>query len=106
MFGRFAVIYDTQANALLLPQDALIETSTSTSVFVVDSDGVAHRKYVETGYTWQNEVAILSGLEDGERVVVVGQAALKDGSKVRVVGEPVPEQSRLAETRTPGNSKG
>ncbi|MEM9172358.1 MAG: efflux RND transporter periplasmic adaptor subunit [Pseudomonadota bacterium] len=86
MFGRFAVIYDQQRDALLLPQDALIETSSSKSVFVVDSDGVAHRIEVTTGYTWQNEIAILDGLEDDAQVVVVGQMALRDGTKVRIIG--------------------
>ncbi|MEM8548186.1 MAG: efflux RND transporter periplasmic adaptor subunit [Pseudomonadota bacterium] len=106
MFGRFAVIYDTQANALLLPQDALIETTSSTSVFVVDEEGIARRVEIETGYTWKDEVAVLSGLEDGARVVVVGQMALTDGTKVRVIGSPESETSRLADATVTADSKG
>ncbi|MEM7803443.1 MAG: efflux RND transporter periplasmic adaptor subunit [Pseudomonadota bacterium] len=92
MFGRLAVIYDQQRNTLLLPRDALIETTSGNSVFVV-RDGVAERVEVETGYAWEGEVAVLEGLADEDRVVVVGQAALKTGSKVRVIGE---ETSTLA----------
>ena len=86
MFGRLAVIYDQQRNTLLLPRDALIETTSGDSVFVV-RDGVAERVPVRTGYAWEGEIAILEGLDDADRVVVVGQAALKDGSKVRIIGE-------------------
>lgn len=92
MFGRLAVIYDQQRDTLLLPRDALIETTSGNSVFVV-RDGVAERVDVETGYAWEGEVAVLEGLADDDRVVIVGQAALKSGSKVRVIGE---ETSTLA----------
>lgn len=92
MFGRLAVIYDQQRDTLLLPRDALIETTSGNSVFVV-REGVAERVEVETGYAWEGEIAVLEGLQDDDQVVVVGQAALKDGSKVRVIGE---ETSALA----------
>ncbi|MEL6300712.1 MAG: efflux RND transporter periplasmic adaptor subunit [Pseudomonadota bacterium] len=90
MFGRFAVIYDEQKDTLLLPQDALIQTTAGKIVFTV-SDGVAKRVDVTTGYSWNDDIAVLDGLTDGARVVVVGQAALRDGSKVRVIGDPLPE---------------
>lgn len=92
MFARLAVIYDQQRDTLLLPRDALIETTSGNSVFVI-REGVARRVEVETGYAWEGDVAVLEGLHDDDRVVVVGQAALKDGSKVRVIGE---ETSTLA----------
>ncbi|MEM6807767.1 MAG: efflux RND transporter periplasmic adaptor subunit [Pseudomonadota bacterium] len=97
MFGRLAVIYDQQRNTLLLPRDALIETTSGSSVFVV-RDGVAERVDVETGYAWEGEVAVLEGLADEDQVVVVGQAALKTGSKVRVIGEETSTLATAAES--------
>lgn len=96
MFGRFAVIYDQQLDALLLPQDALIETQSGKIVYVVD-EGVAKRTDVTTGYSWENDIAVLEGLNDGARVVIVGQAALRDGSKVRVIGDPDPDAATEGE---------
>ncbi|MEL6869717.1 MAG: efflux RND transporter periplasmic adaptor subunit [Pseudomonadota bacterium] len=90
MFGRFAVIYDEQKDALLLPRDALIETTNGDSVYIV-AEGVASRVPVTTGYAWEDDVAILEGIDDSARVVIVGQGALKTGSKVRVIGDPEPE---------------
>ncbi|MFK8053284.1 MAG: efflux RND transporter periplasmic adaptor subunit [Woeseiaceae bacterium] len=98
MFGRFAIIYDQQTDELILPRDALMESDRQNSVFVV-KDGVANRIDVSTGYFWNNEVAILDGLDEDARVVTVGQAALRDGSKVRVVGDPVAaEETNTTET--------
>jgi membrane fusion protein (multidrug efflux system) len=41
----------------------------------------------QLGIVGDEQVEILSGLADGERVVVAGQSALRDGIAVRVVGE-------------------
>jgi membrane fusion protein (multidrug efflux system) len=90
MFGRFSIVYDDQRDQLLVPRNAVLETEAGDSVFVVD-DGVAKRTTITTGYEWQQNVAVLDGLHDDQRVVVVGQAALKDGAKVRVIGDPEPE---------------
>ncbi len=105
MFGRFSIIFDQQRDAMLLPRDALIETSSGSSVFAV-RDGVAKRLSVETGYTWNEQVAILSGVEDADRVVVVGQPALKDGTKVRIVGEEPGEAEAEADMATAAVEEG
>jgi RND family efflux transporter MFP subunit len=53
-------------------------------VFVADADDVAHIRPVKTGAGSAGFVEILAGVSAGERVVVVGQAALHDKQKVRV----------------------
>jgi hypothetical protein len=42
---------------------------------------------VETGIAWQDRLEVISGIEESERVVVVGQAGLRDGARVKVVAE-------------------
>jgi membrane fusion protein (multidrug efflux system) len=87
MFGRIAIVYDERANALKIPRTALIEDASGTSVFVVEDD-IARRRVVETGYTDRGMVEILSGLDDGDEVVTVGQAGLKQDSRVTVINRP------------------
>lgn len=87
MFGRIAIVYDERANALKIPRTALIEDASGTSVFVVEDD-IARRRVVDTGYTDRGMVEILSGLDDGDEVVTVGQAGLKQDSKVTVINRP------------------
>lgn len=100
MFGRFSIVYDDQIDQLLVPRNAVLETEAGDSVFVVE-DGVAKRTNIKTGYEWQQNVAVLEGLEDNQRVVVVGQAALKDGAKVRVIGDPEPADEPAEAPETP-----
>ena len=87
MFGRIAIVYDQRANALKIPRTALIEDASGTSVFVVE-DGIAKRRVVETGYSDRGMVEVLSGLDDADEVVTVGQAGLKQDSKVTVINRP------------------
>ena len=86
MFGRIGVIYDVHEDALQIPRSAIIEDQGTASVFVVE-EGRAVRRTVETGYSNKGMVEILSGLQDGEQVVTVGQASLKQDSRVNVINQ-------------------
>lgn len=86
MFARIGVVVDQRENALRIPRGALLEDDSTTSVYVV-ADGIATRRDVETGYSDRGMVEIVSGLNDGERVVTVGQLGLTDGARVSIIGE-------------------
>ena len=71
-------------------------------MYVVDDYGegdVAVRIPVETGLVSNSQTEILSGLVEGDRVVVKGQSFLTDGGAVRIVtGEDdLPADSAPAE---------
>ncbi len=84
MFGRVSVIYDVHENALQIPRSALVENEGASSVFVVEDDR-AVRRAVDTGYGNQGMVEVVSGLQEGDQVVTVGQASLKQDSRVTVI---------------------
>ncbi len=81
MFARFRIAYEKHSNALTIPLQALVREDDESSVYVVN-DGAVARRRIETGIISDGRVEVLSGLLDNERVVVVGQQALRDGSKV------------------------
>lgn len=91
------VTFDLAAseNVLLLPVGAVLGGQGAQAVFVVE-DSVAVRRTVTTGLTSQGRIEIRSGLEEGERVVVTGNNALRDGMTVRAV-------MGAGSTATPGN---
>ncbi len=93
MFGRFNIEYDRHENTVLVPRSAMLRNDDEASVFVI-SDGAAERRGVQTGYSNGDRLEILSGLEAGEQIVVVGQAGLSDGNPVRVVNRPAPEPEK------------
>jgi membrane fusion protein (multidrug efflux system) len=90
MFGRVRVIYDQRADVLVVPRAALVGDDKDAAVFVVEND-VAKRRKVQLGYADGGKVEITEGLADGDKVVTLGQAALRDGAKVQVItsAEPV-----------------
>jgi RND family efflux transporter MFP subunit len=85
-FGELRVKTGAARRSLVVPTGAvqLAEGTRAGSVFVVDKDGVAHRKDVEAGDTFDGRMQILKGLDEGETVVVEGAYSLPDGASVRV----------------------
>jgi multidrug efflux system membrane fusion protein len=72
-----------QTQAITIPLKAVVERGQLTSVFEVDQSGIAHMRLVKTGKSYNDRVEVLSGLREGEEIVVDGVAAVTDGSRVR-----------------------
>ncbi|MDP8228524.1 MAG: efflux RND transporter periplasmic adaptor subunit [Candidatus Electryoneaceae bacterium] len=75
---------DTHENVILTPKKALVFEAGQSIVYVV-KDSLAHRRPIRTGLTSGNIIEILSGIAEGDSVIVEGQATLKDSSRVKVV---------------------
>ena len=84
MFGRISIVYDQHVNVLQVPRSAILEESGETSVFVVE-DGKAIRRQVVTGYSNAGMIEVAEGIDDGDRVVTVGQVGLKDEALVTII---------------------
>jgi len=94
--GMFVNVRITTARrdaALLIPKRAIVYAGESTAVYRVDADGngfSAVQVPVRLGSGDAEFVEVLAGLEPGDRVVVLGQDALRTGMPVKVVtGESV-----------------
>jgi len=68
---------------------ALVLESIGDTVYVM-KDGLAERRDVELGFQDAESVEVLSGVEEGERVIVVGQDGLSAGTPVYVLSEARP----------------
>jgi len=102
------IVTQRRANALLIPQTAILTDpdTRQTSVVVVGPDSVAHLVPVETGLSANGSVEIQSGLAAGQKVAVSGQYGLPDGTKVAVENAPAPGGSSKApapDVSAPGN---
>ncbi len=74
------------ANALTVPQQAVVRTSGQTSVWVVDGQGQAQLVPVNTAELVNNQYRIASGLSAGQQVVIEGIDRLTPG--VQVIASP------------------
>ena len=71
------------SDVLTIPRDALIKEENATFVFVLEGSFVRRRKVtpgVDNGLT----VQVISGLREGEKVVVHGKEGLTSGKRVKV----------------------
>ncbi|WP_429239369.1 efflux RND transporter periplasmic adaptor subunit [Aeromonas veronii] len=74
------------ANALTVPQQAVVRTSGQTSVWVLDGQGQAQLVPVNTAELVNSQYRIASGLSAGQQVVIEGIDRLTPG--VQVIASP------------------
>lgn len=74
--------------ALVVPTDCILEEDSGPGIFVVENN-VAHHRKVAAGMVGQGYTQIVSGLNEGEMVVVKGNHLLVDGMGVKVEGTQV-----------------
>ncbi|MBP7151355.1 MAG: efflux RND transporter periplasmic adaptor subunit [Bacteroidales bacterium] len=85
MFGRVELNFGT-AKRIVVPDMAVVKQTGSGEYFVyVYKDGAVIFQKVELGRRLGNEYEIISGLNDGDQVVVSSQTKLADGRKVNLV---------------------
>lgn len=86
MFGRIFINAAVHEGALIIRQDALVEELGHNYVFVEDK-GTARKQKVVTGIRDNGSVEIVSGVQDGDTVIVFGQQGLQDGASVEAAEE-------------------
>lgn len=69
---------------ILIPQTAVSQDASGQYVMTVNADNVVVQKYITLGDVVDGQYVVISGLEDGDRVVPVGQQKLQNGQKVNV----------------------
>ena len=86
MYARVTVNFGVR-HSVIVPDQALVkqEGTGTRFIFVLKADNTVSYLPVTVGRHMDQEYEILSGLEEGARVVVKGQALLRDGVKVNVL---------------------
>ena len=86
MYARVNINFGTQKH-IVIPDQCIVKQQGSGQrfVFVLNDDNTVSYVPVELGVHKGTDQEIISGLSEGQKVVVKGQSALKDGSKVQVL---------------------
>ena len=98
LFSRVTLIVDKNAQAMLVPEDAIVPLGDQHFVYRV-VDGRALLTEVTIGKRKETRVEIRSGLNARDIVVTAGQLKLRDGVMVRAAGDGV--VAHAAPTTTP-----
>jgi membrane fusion protein (multidrug efflux system) len=87
MFMVYKLTLKSRENATLVPEESLLIEGTRQYVFVV-ADGRTAKREVKIGERNSGEVEIVSGVKEGEALVVGGIQKVRNGSPVRVAEPP------------------
>lgn len=81
---RSALIENIQT--LIEPESNTIQIDRSYTAFVVENDSIARKRDVTMGIEQGDRVEAISGIQEGDQIIVTGQNGLQDSTKVRVAG--------------------
>src|SRR6185295_18857903 len=96
-FVNVRMLVDVKRDAVIVPNAAVLRGTQGTFVYVVKSDNTVTVRPVKLGPSQGEDVAIETGLEADEQVVVDGTDKLREGTKIEVQGqkrEEIAEKSR------------
>jgi len=88
------IITEQKQNVLVVPQDILIVKPNGEKYVFIVKNNIAKIVKVETGIESNTEIEIISGLNEGDKVVIKGQENLKDGVKVKLPEVNKPEKEK------------
>ena len=111
--GQYVTVileYEAPEQKVVIPQTAIMSSTTAKYVYVVNKEGKVVNKPVVLGPEQGRDVVVLDGLKNGERVIVNGIQKVRPGMAVTVerlnektsqssVNAPKTEQKQSVETK-------
>ncbi|EIK43930.1 efflux system protein [Cellvibrio sp. BR] len=85
MFGRIRAVVKQIDDALLIPNRAVQEVLDRNFISLVDSSGTVEQREVKLGAQANGFVQIISGLSEGEQVIVDGHHKARPGMQVKAI---------------------
>ena len=88
MFAKVKLYTQDYAGYPVVPDDCIIEKNNKKYIYVVSEDGSSVNQIeVTVGSSVDNTIQVLSGVTDGERVVIEGMRILSDGAKINDISQ-------------------
>jgi membrane fusion protein, multidrug efflux system len=103
MYARVDLTVDERKGVILAPKTAIVDYDGQRGAFVLTEDNKAEFVPVQVGIDDTTRVEVTSGLQQGQRIVVVGASSLRQGDNLVVAGE-APPQGRPG--MSPGGQRG
>jgi multidrug efflux pump subunit AcrA (membrane-fusion protein) len=99
---QLSLTAQTVKDALVVPANAVITTPEgATTVMIAGSDGRAHQKAVKLGIRNGDDVQILDGLTDSDKVVASGAYGLPDKTKIKIEAAEAPAEGSKEGSKAP-----
>jgi len=96
MYADVTLNIQRTGDALVVPIQAVDQTGSQPFVMLVDSANKVEKRAVRVGVSTANRIEILSGLSDGDNVIVANLATFQPGESVR------PQRSTMSDLKSTG----
>jgi len=104
---QLALTAQTLKDALVIPSSSLLTAPDgTTTVMVAGADGRAHQTPVKVGVRNGEDVQIVEGVKDSDKVVVNGAYGLPDKTKIKAESAEAPAESEGAKPAPGGKAEG
>lgn len=65
-----------------VPESCIVEKGNKKYIYIVNDDDTVHQSEVSTGNVVDNKIQLLSGVDEGETVVIEGMRVLSEGARI------------------------
>jgi RND family efflux transporter MFP subunit len=96
MYAETVLQLSDRKDVLVVPMEAVMQNAGETRILVVNGQNMVEERRVKLGAQGKFRVEVLSGLTDGERIVVGNQSQFRSGEKV------VPKEIKLPDAEAGG----
>ena len=100
----------TVKDALVVPASSILTAQDgSNTVMLAGSDGMAHQQSVKVGIRNGDDVQIVEGVKEGDKVVSTGAYGLPDKTKIKIEASEAPAEASkpaAAESKAPSEGSG
>jgi membrane fusion protein (multidrug efflux system) len=93
MFANFDLTLTLRQDAIVIPESAVMAMGERTLVYVIGADGAAQMRPVKVGLRTANQIEIISGLQEGEKVITEGLQKVRPGAPTKITSPPANSSS-------------
>ncbi len=86
LFGRISMKTRSEPT-LSIPKSAIVDRNGLTGVYVVDEANTVQFNIITVGKQWDNRIQVLSGLDEGQRIVANKVDGITAGSVISIEGK-------------------
>lgn len=83
MYANTTLQLEHHDNALTIPIQAIVQNGNQSTVLVIDAHKRVQPRTIQLGIESSSRAEVVSGLEEGDRVITGGQSNYQQGEKVR-----------------------
>jgi hypothetical protein len=91
LYAEAILTLERRNSALVVPLQAVTQAAGRATIFLVDPNSTLQEREITLGFETATDAEVLSGLNEGDRVVVSDRSGLKAGSHVKPRQADVPQ---------------